>query len=113
VHKSELTELLRSIKSRNERICGITAPARAITLLTYCEIGPKVLDYVTEKSPLKIGKYTPGTHIRVVDESRLFQEQPEYGLLLSWHLTEELVPKFRARGFQGRFIIPLPKPVIV
>lgn len=113
VHRSELTNLLISIKSTGKTICGITYPARAITLLAYCQIGPEVLDYVTEKSPLKIGKYTPGTHIKIVDESKLFEGQPDYGLLLSWHLTEELVSKFRARGFRGKFIIPLPKPVIV
>lgn len=112
-HRTELNALLSRIKGEGKRICGITYPARAITLLTYCGIGPEVLDYVTEKSPIKIGKYTPGTHIKIVDEARLFEDQPDYGLLLSWHLTEELVSKFRARGFRGMLIVPLPEPAVV
>ncbi len=111
-HKTELANLLHGIKSKGERIVGLTYPARAVTLLQYCQIGPDILDYITEKSPLKIGKYAPGTHIKIVDESVLFKDQPEYGLLLSWHLADEIMPKFKANGFKGKFIIPLPKPRI-
>ncbi len=68
-----MTNLLISIRSEGKRIGGITYPARAVTLLTYCQIGPDILDYVTERSPLKIDKYTPGTHIKIVDESKLFE----------------------------------------
>jgi hypothetical protein len=44
-----------------------------------------------------------------VDEDRLFQDQPEYALLLSWHIADELIPKLTSRGFNGRYVIPLPK----
>jgi hypothetical protein len=54
----------------------------------------------------------PGTLVPVVDEARLFDDQPEHALLLSWHIAEELMPKLRARGFKGDFIIPLPAPRI-
>jgi hypothetical protein len=62
------------------------------------------------KGSLKIGKYMPGTNVPVVEESRLFEDQPDYALILSWHIAEELMPKLREKGFAGRFIVPLPVP---
>jgi C-methyltransferase C-terminal domain len=51
--------------------------------------------------------------IPVLGESRLFEDQPEYALLLSWHIGTELMPKLVSRGFRGKFILPLPNPRIV
>ena len=65
------------------------------------------------KDSLKVGKYMPGTVIPVMEESRLYQEQPEYALLLSWHIAEELIPKLTAKGFRGQYIVPLPAPRVV
>jgi hypothetical protein len=112
-HKIVLTDMLSTLKQNGSRIAGLTYPARALTLMQYCGIGEQFLDYITEKSPLKVGKYAPGTHISIVDESVLFKDQPDYGLLLSWHLADEIIPKFKANGFKGKFIIPLPEPRIV
>ena len=55
----------------------------------------------------------PGTLIPVLEESKLFTDQPEYVLLLSWHIADELMPKLREKGFKGGFIVPLPEPKIV
>jgi len=49
----------------------------------------------------------------VVEESILFEDQPEYALLSSWHIADELMPKLKEKGFKGDFIVPLPKPEIV
>jgi hypothetical protein len=46
----------------------------------------------------------------IVDESMIFEDQPDYGLLLSWHLADEIIPKFKAKGYRGKFIVPLPAP---
>ena len=64
------------------------------------------------KGSYKIGKYIPGTLIPVLEESRLFEDQPECAMLLSWHIADELIPKLSARGFKGKYIIPLPTPRI-
>ena len=66
-----------------------------------------------EKSTLKIGKFTPGTHIRVLDDNKLVEEQPDYALLLSWHFGESIINKFRNDGYKGKIIIPLPEPKIL
>ncbi|MFN3399041.1 MAG: methyltransferase, partial [Ferrovibrio sp.] len=61
----------------------------------------------------KLGKYIPGTRIPVLDEQKLFDDQPEYAMLLSWHIASELIPILRRKGFKGKFIVPLPTPAIV
>jgi hypothetical protein len=112
--KLRLHALFKDIKQQRKRICGISAPSRASTLVNYVGLDESILDYVCEiKGSLKIGKYMPGTVIPVVDEARMFDEQPEYALILSWHIADELIPKLRERGYRGQFIVPLPEPRIV
>lgn len=107
--KLDLLALLKSIKAEGGRIYAIGAPSRASTLINYVALDDGILDAVLEiKGSYKIGKYIPGTIIPVWEESRLFEDQPEYALLLSWHIADELIPKLTSRGFKGRFIIPLP-----
>lgn len=114
VSKLELYALLLEIKKQGKHIYGIGAPSRASTLINYVGIDDGIIDYVVEiKGSHKIGKYIPGTLIPVAEESRLFEDQPEYALLLSWHIADELAPKLRVKGFKGKFIIPLPKPRIM
>lgn len=114
VSKLELLALLRDIKAKGERIYGIGAPSRASTLINYVGLDDGILDCVLEvKGSHKIGKYVPGTLIPVLEESRLFEDQPEYALLLSWHIADELMPKLIERGFRGAFIVPLPSARII
>jgi hypothetical protein len=113
ISKLKLHSLLFRIKKEGKRIYGVGAPSRASTLINYVSIDDGILDSVVEvKGSHKVGKYIPGTLIPVVDESRLFEDQPEYAMLLSWHIADELMPKLREKGFKGKFIIPLPKPRI-
>jgi len=109
--KLELLALFKDIKRDGGRIYGIGAPSRASTLINYVGLDNGVLDSVLEiKGSYKIGKYVPGTVIPVLEEALLFSDQPEYALLLSWHIADELIPKLRERGFRGRYIVPLPSP---
>lgn len=112
--KLKLYALLSEIKSRNEKIVGIGAPSRASTLINYVGLDDGILDAVLEvKGSYKIGKYMPGTVIPVMDESVLMEKQPEYAMLLSWHIADELMPKLKQKGYKGKFIVPLPEPRIV
>ena len=112
--KLSLHALLSSVKSVGDRIFGVSAPSRASTLVNYVGLDDGILDCVVEiKGSLKIGKYLPGTIVPVVEESYLFEEQPEHALILSWHIAEEIAPKLREKGFRGRFIVPLPEPRIL
>tara|TARA_B100001123_G_scaffold35448_1_gene36689 strand:- start:946 stop:2223 length:1278 start_codon:yes stop_codon:yes gene_type:complete len=112
--KMELHSLLLDIKKQKKKIYGIGAPSRASTLINYVGIDNGIMDYVLEiKGSHKIGKYIPGTLIPVLDEMKLYEDQPEYALLLSWHIADELAPKIAQIGFKGDFIVPLPIPRIL
>ena len=109
--KLRLLVLIRDIKETGASICGISAPSRASTLLNYVGLDETIIDYVCEiTGSLKIGKYMPGTSIPVVEESRLFADQPDCAIIFSWHIADELAPKLRAKGFRGKLISPLPVP---
>lgn len=112
--KLGLLSLLKDIKVKGERVYGIGAPSRASTLVNYVGLDDGIMDTVLEiTGSYKIGKYIPGTRVPVWEEERLFSDQPEYALLLSWHIADELIPKLRSRGFQGKFIVPLPTPRVL
>lgn len=113
-HKIELNTLLWSLKKDGKKIVGISAPAKGNALTNYCKIGTDLLDYITEVNPLKIGKFTPGMHIPIVSEDRLLEDKPDYGLILAWNFADSIISnnqKFRENG--GKFIIPIPHPIIV
>lgn len=112
--RSELYTLISDIKNKDERIFGVGAPSRASTLITYTGLDDGILDCVVEiKGSHKVGKYIPGTLIPVVDEAKLFEDQPEYALLLSWHIADELITNLRNKGYKGKFIVPLPYPCVI
>jgi SAM-dependent methyltransferase len=112
--KAELFELLAPLKRAGARIYGIGAPSRSSTLINYTGLDDGILDCVLEISTShKLNKYIPGTRIPVLDEKKLFEDQPEYALLLSWHITDELVSNLKSKGFKGKFISPLPAPRII
>jgi len=113
-HKLELITLLRDLKKQGKRIVGVSAPAKGNTLLNYCKIGTDILDYLTERSLLKIGKFSPGTHIPIYSDDVLLKDKPDYALILAWNFSKEIISnnqKFLEQG--GKFIIPIPKPEIV
>ncbi len=112
-NKRKLNLLLHRIKADGHRIVGIGAPAKGNTLLNFCKIDSAILDYCVEKSDLKIGKHTPGSHIKIVAEEQMLREQPEYALLLTWDIKDILIPKLKAAGYKGKFIVPVPEPQIL
>jgi len=113
-NKNELCVLLYKLKSEGKRIVAVSAPAKGMTLLNYCKLDRQVLDYVTEKSHLKIGSYTPGGHIPIYPDSKLLEDMPDYALLLAWNFATEIMKnnqEYIDRG--GKFIVPIPSPTIV
>ncbi|MCK1432215.1 MULTISPECIES: class I SAM-dependent methyltransferase [unclassified Bradyrhizobium] len=113
-NRAALRELLTSLKKAGSSIVAVSAPAKGMTLLNYCSLGSDFLDFVTEKSKLKIGRYTPGVRLEVVSDDMLLTRQPDYALLLAWNFAEEIMnnlKEFSNRG--GKFIIPIPTPRIV
>tara|TARA_B100001063_G_C16701532_1_gene522834 strand:- start:47 stop:1282 length:1236 start_codon:yes stop_codon:yes gene_type:complete len=112
--KIELYALLKKIKSENKIIYGIGAPSRASTLISYVGLDENILDCVLEvKGSYKIGNYIPGKRIPILSEKKLYLDKPDYVLILSWHISKEIINNLKKKGFKGKFIIPLPKPKII
>ena len=112
--KLRLLSMLRDLKEKGKRVAGISAPSRASTLVNYVGLDEALIDYVCEiQGSLKIGKYMPGTQIPVVEEAKLFEEQPDCAVIFSWHIADELAPKLKAKGYRGQFITPLPVPRVI
>lgn len=112
--KNDLNKILKQIKQRGEKIVGVGAPAKGMTLLNYCQIGKNHLEYLTEKSPLKIGKFCPGMHIPVTTDEKLLEEKPEFAMILAWNFAEEIINNLKEyQESGGKFLIPIPTPKIV
>jgi SAM-dependent methyltransferase len=112
--KRDLRQTVERLRRDGARMVGYGAPAKASTLLAFLGIGPDMLEYIVDRSPLKQGRYTPDSHIPIVGPERLLQDQPDFVLLLAWNFVDEILrqqEEYRRRG--GRFIIPLPHARIV
>lgn len=113
-NRAKLLLLLAGLKGKGKRISGYGAPAKGNTLLNFFSIGPDVLEYIVDDSPLKQGKFTPGKRIPVVSGAELRKNPPDYLLILAWNFAPSIMKKneaFSARG--GKFIIPVPIPKVI
>ncbi len=111
---AELNALLKKLKAQGKRIGGFGAPAKATTLMYHFGIGPELVDFIIDDSPLKQGLHSPGMHIPVVSSADGFARQPDYLVILAWNFAKAIIDKnaaFRSGG--GRFIIPIPKVEVV
>ena len=112
--KKDLSEMLWKLKLNKKRIVGVGCPGRSVTLLAYCNITDQLIDYIAEQSSsLKLNMFTPSTHIKIIDEKYMINNQPDYALVLSWHYGKNVMKNLRNKGYKGKFIMPLPKPRII
>ena len=104
--KVRLRSLLRDLKAEGKRIAAYGASAKGATLLNYFGIGQETLDFVVDRSPVKQGKYTPGTHLPIYAPEKLVIDRPDYALLLTWNFADEILAQ-QAAYLQagGHFII--------
>jgi len=101
----------RFLDGANGTIAGCSAPGRASTLLNYFGVRREVdrLTWTGElNNSLKLGRYLPGSHLEVVPNTRLIEEQPDYIVLLAWHYAKEIKERLRREGVRGKLVSPLP-----
>lgn len=112
--KRKLLRVLGDLKDDGKRIVGYGSPAKGNTLLNYCGIRTDYLDYVVDRNPHKQGLFTPGTHIPILAPERIFTTRPDYVLILPWNIKEEVMEQMKGiRDWGGRFIVPIPEPVVL
>jgi hypothetical protein len=113
-NRRAILKLLEGLKTKGKSIAGYGAPAKGNTLLNYCGIDTSLVSYTVDKSPLKVGLYTPGMHLPVLPASTLLERRPDYTMILAWNFADEIMrqqDEYHQRG--GNFIIPIPEPRIV
>jgi len=104
---------LKAMKER-KKIAGYGAPAKGNTLLNYCEIDNKLMDFTVDISKHKQGLYLPGTHIPIYDPKKIKDIKPDYIFILPWNLKNEIMTQLEyIKKWGGKFVIPIPEVKIL
>lgn len=112
--KQELMKLLESLRKKDRRVVGYGASGRANTIMQYCGIDGRYLDYMIDDAPAKMGLYTPGSHLEIRNSKALESDQPDYIVIFAWAFYQEIAAKCKnyiEKG--GRLITPLPDVRII
>jgi SAM-dependent methyltransferase len=112
--KRSLRETLRRVKREGARVAAYGAAAKGSTLLNCFHIGAETLEFVVDRSAHKQGRFMPGVHLPIYAPEKLLEERPDYVLLLTWNLADEILEQQAAyRRAGGKFIVPVPEPHVV
>jgi methylation protein EvaC len=112
--RTALVELLEKLRKDGKRVVGYGATSKSTTVLNYCGIRPEHIEFISDTTPIKQGKFSPGVHIPIKRYEDFKQNPPEYALLFAWNHATEIFEKeaqFRAGG--GKWIMFVPKVEIL
>ena len=101
ISKIKTRKNLLQFKRNNYKIAGYAATSKSTTILNYCNIGNKIIDYICDTTPEKIGKFSPGTHIPIVDMSHFKKFIPDIAYLFAWNHKDEIFKK--EKNFKGKW----------
>lgn len=108
--KHDLVNILNDLKSNGKKVIAYGAASKATTVFNYCGIDSSLIEYITDTTPTKIGKYQPGTHIPIVSPEDGFDETVDVAYLGAWNFRTEIMNKetdYLSRG--GKFITHVPQ----
>lgn len=108
--RDALTSLLNEIKKQGGRVVGYAATSKSTTILNYCGIGPDLIEFISDTTPIKQGKFSPGAHIPVRPYEEFLVKYPDYALLFAYNHAKEIMgkeQKFKASG--GKWIVYVPE----
>jgi len=108
--KKELLAALKKLKEEGKKTAAYGASAKGNTLLNYCGIDSKLVEFIVDDTPEKQNHLAPGSRIKIVDAGFLEKEKPDYLLLLAWNFAKEIMQKTRMHYKRKvRYIIPIPR----
>jgi 2-polyprenyl-3-methyl-5-hydroxy-6-metoxy-1,4-benzoquinol methylase len=112
--KSDLLGFLLEAARDGRSVAGYGAPGKGNTLLNHCGVRSDLLQYTVDRSPVKQGKFLPGTHIPIYAPERLAETRPDYILVLPWNLRDEITAQLGyTRSWGGRLVFPIPTLEVV
>ncbi len=92
VTKIGFKDRLIKAKEDNKRVIGYGATSKSTTILNYCDVGPELIEFITDTTPTKIGKFTPGKHVPVKSYD-YFEPHPDLAVLFAWNHKKEILAK--------------------
>ena len=99
--KKKTRDSLIKFKTDKNKIAGYAATSKSTTILNYCNIDNNIIDYICDTTPEKIGKFSPGTHIPIVDMSYFNKFTPDIAYLFAWNHKEEILKK--EKNYKGKW----------
>lgn len=108
--RDKLNNLLKDIKGQGSRVAGYAATSKSTTILNYCGINSDLIEFISDTTPIKQGKFSPGKHIPIKPYEEFSKKYPDYAVLFAWNHAEEILAKeqeFKAAG--GKWIVYVPK----
>lgn len=113
-NRERFMELAYDAKRKGLRFVADSCPGRGAVLINYYGIDKTFIPYVAQLPDSgKVGRYLPGTHIPIVDNKIILEEQPDYIVILAWHYGDFIMENWRKKGVKSKFIIPLPEFKII
>jgi len=112
--RDRLLALLTKLKLQGKRVVGYGATSKSTTITNYCGLTPDLVEFISDTTPIKQGKFSPGAHIPVRDYDAFSGQYPDYALLFAWNHSREIMEKegaFRAAG--GRWIVYVPEVAVL
>ncbi|MFG1709995.1 methyltransferase domain-containing protein [Nonomuraea sp. M3C6] len=112
--RERLVRLLTDLRDQGARVYGYGATAKSATVLNYCGLGPDLITFVSDTTPAKQGRLTPGSHIPVLGPEAFADPYPDYAVLFAWNHAEEIMAKETAFGRAGgTWILYVPEVQLV
>src|SRR5262249_32112733 len=112
--KAGLLEFLLAARRTGRRVAAYGAPAKGNTLLTYCGVGPELIEYTVDRSPAKQGRLLPGSRIPIHGVELLRERRPDDLLILPWNLRDEIAGQLRDLVALGtRLVVAVPRLEVI
>jgi len=106
--KVSIWQTLTTALDHNHTVAGFGAPAKASTLLNYCDIGPDTLPFTVDSAPSKQGRLIPGVSVPILPPESLFERWPDTVWIFPWNIADEIRASLRTHGFSGRLMLTQP-----